>query len=221
MNELLFLGHIVLLYLIGVCFFQRKREWMILWLCTMPFLANLTIAKQITLWGFEVTSADVYSVAYFVGMNHYHETYGKKDAYKLVRLSLLFIFVMPLLLYIHTFYVPSSHDAYHEVFEKIFSVVPWVSCVSIISFALSQYLERFLFTCMQSFKAHYQTRSFLTTSISQLFDTAFFTYFAIGYLVHQPWHVFMMSYALKQLIICSWFGLSVMQKQGEKLYVRD
>ena len=222
MNEILFCAHVILLYVIGVMIFQQRREWQVVWLCVMPILANLTLAKQIMICGFEVTSSDVYSVAYFVGMNHYHETYGKKAAFELVRLSMLCIIVMPLLLLMHTFYLPSVHDVYHEVFVKIFGFVPWVAAVSVASFTLSQYLERTLFAYSQTMiQGHYHYRSFITASISQLFDTAFFTFFAVSYLVHQPWHVFIISYVIKQIIICGWFCISRIHQPEEPHYVRD
>tara|TARA_A100001015_G_C15016392_1_gene725737 strand:+ start:1131 stop:1808 length:678 start_codon:yes stop_codon:yes gene_type:complete len=221
MNEALFLLHLLALYLLSVTIFHKKHHWHIVWLCIMPVLANLTIAKQIMLFGFEVTTADVYSVAYFVGMNSYHERYGLKSAYKLVRLSLSITVIVPILLCVHTVYIPSTHDEYQSVFVKLFTLVPWISLVSFGSFAISQFFERRLFAYFATRRSFvYETRSFLSASISQVLDTALFTYIALGGLVHKPMDVFIVSYSIKLLILSIWCCISLLHKNKVEAYVR-
>ena len=219
MNEIMYLMHIVLLYVTYSLYFQKTDYKQIAWLCLMPVLANLSLAKQVMILGFEVTTADVYSVAYFVGMNQFHELHGYHKANKMVRFTLVVAILTSLTLSAHIIYTPSIHDTYHEVFSKVYGIMPSIALLSLISFALSQFLERNIFELLlQRSRWSYLQRSLLSASLAQFFDTAFFTYFALSGIMHNCWDVFLVSYFIKQACLLVWFALAVVKNLNKRDY---
>ncbi len=205
MNNIIFLLHTLLLYTVTYIARYFGRQTLVLWLCFLPVCANLVVTKQIMLFGFEVTSADVYTIAFFFGMNIIHEQYGKSQAYRTLVLTMIVTLAIPFLLSMHLLYEPSIHDKLHTSFDLVFGITPKIASLSFVSFCLSQIFERVLFGYISKhYTWSFVLRSFVAVTCSSLIDTWFFTFTALSSIVFDLWSVFFVSYAIKQICLLVW-----------------
>ena len=200
MNEWLFFIHILLLliFIRSSLFFGKSA--LIAFCSLQTILANLFIAKEITLFSLPVTPTDAYTIGTFFTLNLIRERYGSEEAKKMIHLNLLFLLFFILMGTIQTRYIPTLNDTTHSSYVNILSIAPRIFIASTISFYLSQLLDNSLFFRARKLLS-FPFAMLISLSLSQLFDTIFFTYIGLSGILTNLVSVIFFSYLIKLIAI--------------------
>lgn len=203
MNELIFLCHIILLLL----FLRFFRKWgeggLYVYIGSLAVFANVFIIKQITLFGFNVTCSDVYTVGMIFGLNLLQEFYGKKAAKKAANISFILLLFFLVLTQLNLLYIPSKFDTAHSSFNTIFKFTPRIIISSIFVFFLMQRFDIFLYGILKkkAAKRFFFLRNISVAIVSQFLDTALFSFLALYGIVANIYHILLVSFIVKMVTI--------------------
>ena len=203
MNEGIFLVHATLVLAFSLFSLKMGKNALVGFIVIQAFLANFFIQKQIVWFGFTVTCTDVFSIGSLFSFNLLQEYFGKEEAKKAIKITFFLLFFSALMSQIHLFYTPSVQDYSQEHYQKILGIIPRIFFISISVFFFSQYADMQIFTFLKKKKPKlsFASRSFISMAISQLLDTALFTYLALYDVVSSLFHVLVVSYFIKLSII--------------------
>jgi queuosine precursor transporter len=218
MNELLFTFHLTLILAITYTARRLGRDALIGWVILQPLLANLFVLKQITLCGFHVTCSDVYAVSAMLGVNFLQEYYGKETAKKALQLSLAAMLFFVLMSLLHLFYQPSSFDTTQNAYEIILGQSPRLFIASIGCFLLMQQIDLHIFAFLKQRcpRLPLRIRNVITLSFSQVFDSFFFTIFALSGILSNLTDIFLVSILIKCAI--AWY-LALCSPETKKITI--
>lgn len=203
MNELVFLMQILAVYVFTLLLFYGAREVLAGWMGLLGIMANLFVAKQVTLFGLEVTASDIYAVGLFLTLNLIQEFEGRDKGAKAMKIAFGFQLGFLALAYLHLLLVPNAHDQSQTAFETVLSTYPRVLAASLFTLWLVQKWDLFFFQWM---KNSFQTLSFTerniaTLVLSQALDTVLFTVLALGGVAGNLTHIILLSFMIKGLLI--------------------
>ena len=199
MNEILFAFHLLLILTITWAARHFGRDALMGWVILQPILANLFVLKQVVLFGFHVTCSDVYAVSAILGVNFIQEYYGKEPAKRTVwhsMLAMLFFVAMSML---HLSYEPSNYDISHGAYKVILEQSPRLFVASMLGFLLVQQIDIHLFAFLKEKLPHvpFRLRNLMSLTVSQIFDTFFFTIFGLSGIVCDLVDIFILSAIIK------------------------
>jgi queuosine precursor transporter len=203
MNELLFFLHTALIFSCTLGALKLGKGALQLWVCLMALLANLFVLKQITLFGLQVTSSDIFAVGGILGLNFLQEYHGKKTAKKATTLCLYTLILFAVFSKIHLLYTPSLEDRAAPFYEGILSQAPRLLIASLFVFFIVQHADLYLFGKLRSSKIRipFFARNLISLSLSQLLDTVLFTFIGLYGLIASPLDVIILSFFVKVLAI--------------------
>lgn len=201
-NEAMFIGQIIIVSAISILCRALGSQALVSWLCIQSILANLLVLKMVNLFGLDVTVSDAFTIGSLYCLNLLREDYDQAIAKKAVTCSFILLLTVGLLLSIHLAFKANTSDRMGPVYQSLFSAIIPIITLSGCLFLLTQLLDYFLFNMMKSSLPSRQLamRMFISISITQVIDTALFTYWALGSWVAQFWHVFFWSYCIKVFI---------------------
>ena len=87
MNELIFIGYIVIVSVASLIAARFGKEALIALISVEALLLNIFVLKQITLFGLTATAADALAVGSSLALNLFQEQYDKKTAQKAIWIS--------------------------------------------------------------------------------------------------------------------------------------
>ncbi|WP_082905025.1 queuosine precursor transporter [Chlamydia sp. 2742-308] len=189
--------------MLGIFCTSRGKAWLTGWLSLLSVIANIFVLKQVSLWGLEVTSADVYMVGLLTSLNYARELYSKESVGDAMLGSWFISIAFLILTHLHLALVPSSSDTTQKHFQALFSSTPRVIFASLVTMISVQILDVKLFVYLQkAFRYKYfGVRSALSLFISQLVDTVLFSFLGLyGYVAHLS-HVILFALVIKGVVI--------------------
>jgi queuosine precursor transporter len=202
-NELLFVIQIVFLSLGAAWAFKLGKDALSAFMCLQAVIANVLVLKQITLFGYHVTSAEPFSVAAALTLLLLQERYGYAQARNTIWVSFCVLVIFTISCQLHLAFTPSVYDTSQEHFVAIFGFMPRLLSASVIAFLVSQYSDAYLYAAFSTWhvfpSATWKTMACLT--ISQLIDTILFTFLALYSISSHPGHIIIFSYTIKLCII--------------------
>lgn len=209
-NEVLFLVHILIVSIFATIALKLKKEGLFSLICIQAVLANIFVTKQIMLAGFCVTCTDIFTVGISLCLNYLQEFYDKKTAEKAIWTSFFCLLFYVVMSQVHLFYFPANVDTFNEYFIKILSPMPRIIIASMFAYLVSQYTDTTIYAIL---KNKFGNKFFILRNcgsilISQLVDTALFTFLGLYSLVNNIWHIFFVSYLIKILSIFAIVPLS-------------
>jgi len=202
MNELIFLFHIIAITISCLLALRLGKEALITLIALQAILANLFITKEIALFSLCVTCTDAFSVGSGLALNLVQEYYGKTIAKQAILISffaLLFYLVMS---QFQLWYMPTNAQT-HIPFADILSIMPRLIFASMVAYVTSQYTDYYLYSLFKK-KFHNQLfiiRNYGALFISQLLDTIIFSFLGLYGIVHNVWHIILVSYLIKIITI--------------------
>jgi uncharacterized integral membrane protein (TIGR00697 family) len=208
MNECLFAFHSILTILCCRGALFLGKEALQCWVILQPILANLFVLKQITLFGFDATSSDLYVVGSVLGLNYLQEFFGKESARLASKLSLYTLGFFVIASSVHLLYTPSAHDTAHTSYAALFSYVPRLVFASFATFWIVQRFDIFFFGLLQKTGLKLFFRNLLSLFVSQFLDTLLFTFLGLWNVVASLFDVFFVSFLIKALSIVTLILLS-------------
>ncbi len=199
MNEIIFFLHTitVIAFILGA--FAMGKYALISCISLQLVLANLFVVKQMQLFGFNVTCADVFIVGTVLGLNLLQEYWGQKLANRTIWISFFVAIFYLVMTRFHLFYVPNSFDTTHQMFSGILQFIPRITIVSLLVFVFVQRIRSWLYAFL---KNRFQdkcffTRNILVTGSTQLLDTVLFSFFALYGIVGSVTNVIIISFSVK------------------------
>ena len=201
-NEAYFIIQITTVLITSVITRRLGSQAMVSWLCLQSILANLLVLKMIYLFGLEVTGSDAFMIGSLYTLNLIREDHGATEAKKAVMTSLLLMASTAGIFSIHCAFQSVASDqiapVYHTLLSGVIPVMGW----SGIIFLLAQVIDYSLFSMLKRIMPNHQLawRLFLSIAITQVADTALFTYWALDGWCSQFWDVLFWGYAIKVVI---------------------
>lgn len=202
-NELIFIFQILAVSIFSIVALKLKKEALFSLICVQAILANIFVTKQIVLAGFCVTCTDIFTIGISLCLNFLQEFYDKKSAIRAIWTSFFCLVFYVLMSQIHIFYNPAAVDTFHDYFVYILSPMPRIILASMFAYLVSQYTDTTIYGFL---KKRFENKFFILRNyssilISQLIDTALFSFLGLFGLVSNIWHIFFISYLIKILSI--------------------
>jgi len=202
-NEFIFLLHILVVSFFLILSFYLGKNFLFAFVCLQGVLANLFVLKQIYLFGFEVTSGDVFIVGSMVGINLLQEFYDSKTANGAILGSFLFMIVFLIMSIFQLAYTPSFHDVTNASYLDILKFAPRLIGASLVSFLIVQLLELKLYVFLQNFfkRKFFFLRNGFALILFQFLDTIIFSFLGLAGIVFDLKAIIFVSFAIKLLSI--------------------
>jgi uncharacterized integral membrane protein (TIGR00697 family) len=199
MNHLYFFIHllIVLLFLRVSLFF--KKNGLVTFVVLSVLFANFFILKQIRLFGFQVTCSDLYVVASFLGLAILQEKENEKACLEAMLLSFFAAIFFLVMGQMHLLYIPLQQDHYEQSYQILLKQNPRIVIVSVISYVLAQGVQVFSLYLLKKWPLF--IKMLIATIITQVFDTIFFTFFALWKIAANLIHIMILSIIVKAMML--------------------
>ncbi|MBU1008332.1 queuosine precursor transporter [Candidatus Dependentiae bacterium] len=203
MNELLFFLQAILVAGIVLGALVLGEEALVACISLLFVLANLFVTKQIMLFGFYVTSADVYIIGAVLGFNLLQEYFGREIARKAIWISFFISLVVLVLSQIHLSYLPNMYDTTQDSFVTIMGLLPRIVCASLVAHVGAQYVRLFFYGVLKRVceDRYFLARNLVVTVTEQLVDTVIFGFVGLYGVVHAVTDVFVVSFTIKVVVI--------------------
>jgi len=202
-NEALFSCHVLIVLIFSLGCLKIGKKALVAFIALQAFLANLFVLKQIDLFKFTVTATDVFTVGSLFSFNLLQEYFGKDEAKNTIKITFVLLLFATVMGQLHLFYAPSVLDTMQPHYHGLLSIMPRLAISSFLIFFLCQYLDMRIFSFLKKRAKglSFSSRTFLSMSISQFFDTLLFSFFALYGVVSHIWHIVFISYAIKLVVI--------------------
>jgi|SaaInlLV_10m_DNA_2_1039722.scaffolds.fasta_scaffold31289_2 queuosine precursor transporter len=202
-NELLFVLHVVIVSIAAVAALRLGKSALIGVMGLLMVLANLFVLKQITLFGLQVTCADVYIVGSVFSLSLLQEYFGKKVAHKAIWISFFMAVLYVALSQIHLLYVPSGYDVMQKHFLPLLKYMPRVIAASFVSYLFSQYTLLGVNILLKKIFGEKKLvlRNFGALVCSQGVDTIIFSFLGLYGIVHSVLQIMIFSFVIKIVVI--------------------
>lgn len=179
------------------------KELAIAWLAMLAVAMNLFVLKQISLFGWDVTSSDALAVGYLLGLNLIQEFFGKKLARRTVWITFFVASGFALLSQIHLCYLPNTHDLSNPHFTFLLSPTPRLLIASLSTFVIVQVVDLAFFGFLREKTGgkFLTLRTIAALIFSQTLDTVLFSFLGLYGLVFSVGHIIFLSLCVKGLVI--------------------
>lgn len=203
MNELYFLTQILFIVLFSYGAFRLGKAPLITAVSIQAILANFFVLKQMTFLGFEVTCSDAFTIGGMLCLNLIREHYGPETAKKTINTTFYFMVFFVVMSQMHLRFIPSSYDTTHFAYARLLNPAPRLLLSSLTVFYLVQHIDIRLFGWISHIlpKSTFPTRSLISISTSQLFDTILFSFLGLYGLVSKIGDIILISFLIKLCIV--------------------
>ena len=203
MNNLIFILHTIIIALTTITATKLGRQFAVSTIVIYGILANLFVLKQISLFGLEVTSSDVFVVGISLGLNLLQEKYNKETAQATIWMSFWGLLVYTVLSQFQIWYTPNSLDCTNQHFVALFAIAPRLTAASLISYLISQTIDVNLYSYLKNKLTNklYFIRNYASIAVSQLADTIIFSILGLYGLGYNLVHIIIFSYLIKLIAI--------------------
>ncbi len=170
---------LVALSFVLICF-RLGRSWLIAYIAISVVLLNLVVMKQVNVFTLEATLGNVIYASLFFATDLLSEHYGRKAAFKAVRIGFFAGIFGMIMLQFAMKYVPSEFDFAQESFVTLYTLAPRIVGASLFSYLLTQNLDVWIYHKIKgkTGEKFLWLRNIGSTTVSQLIDSFVFTYLA-------------------------------------------
>jgi len=189
-NELVFFLHTLSAGVILLGAARLGRTWLTALVVVCTVLMNIAVAKQMTLFGLQVTGGNVLFATVFLANDVLNEHFGLRAARRAVLTGFAAGLATVVMMQFALAYIPNEHDQAQEHLIFFFRGEAYgrIVVVSMISYLLAQLLDTQLYQIIRRASGRDRLlwlRSNASTWVSQAFDTVFFTTAAlVGTFIH-------------------------------------
>lgn len=146
MNELLFFGAIILAFpcvaLVGKLF---GKYGLIAWVAIATILANILTAKQVTLFGLDVTLGSIMFSSTYLATDILSERCGLKTARKAVNIGMMSALVFIATSQYCLLFTPNAFDFVNDSMKNLFAISLRITSASVALFYLANLADVYLF----------------------------------------------------------------------------
>lgn len=206
MNEALFFITIIVNFA-GVIFAYKffGKMGVFAWIALATIVANVEVLKCVDIFGMALTLGNVTYGSIFLATDILNEKYGVEEAQKSVYLGFFALLMFTIITQIDLHYISNEADFVGEAMKTLFTITPRICFASMSAYFVSNmmdvYLYKFIRNILPSDKFLW-VRNNGATCLSQLFDTAMFTYigFAGVFSKEVVFQLFITTYLIKVFI---------------------
>lgn len=206
MNEALFFITIIVNFA-GVIFAYKFfcKMGVFAWIALATIIANVEVLKCVDILGMALTLGNVTYGSIFLATDILNEKYGVEEAQKSVYLGFFALLMFTIMTQIDLHYISNEADFAGEAMKTLFTITPRICFASMSAYFVSNmmdvYLYKFIRNILPSDKFLW-VRNNGATCLSQLFDTAMFTFigFAGVFSKEVVFQLFITTYLIKILI---------------------
>lgn len=206
MNEVLFFITIIVNFA-GVIFAYKffGKMGIFAWIALATIVANVEVLKCVDIFGMALTLGNVTYGSIFLATDILNEKYGVEEAQKSVYLGFFALLMFTIITQIDLHYISNEADFAGEAMKTLFTITPRICFASMSAYFVSNmmdvYLYKFIRNILPSDKFLW-VRNNGATCLSQLFDTAMFTYigFAGVFSKEVVFQLFITTYLIKVFI---------------------
>lgn len=203
MNEALFFLQTLLIIIFAFGALKLGKGALTAWVAIQAVIANLFVLKQIKLFGFDVTASDAFAIGSLLGINFLQEFFSREDANLAAKVCFYFMLFFALVSQLHLLYQPAEFDTTQSAFQILLSPSPRLFLASMGTFLLVQQVDiRFFQFLKKKFSStSFSTRTAITLLLSQLLDTAIFSFAGLYGLVISIADIIVVSLIIKLIVI--------------------
>lgn len=203
LNEFIFAGHVMFVSLATILFARIGKEALVAYISLLFVIANIFVIKQVSLWGWNATSADAFIIGVSFGINLLQETWGKEIARKTIWISFACSAFYMIMAQFLLAYNPINSDVTHSHFAFLMANTWRIVIASFISYIITQMADTYLYAYMRrkTNNRFFVVRNYLSMCSSQLFDTILFSYLGLYGIINNIGHIIIISYLLKLVAI--------------------
>ena len=151
-----------------------KKEGLYAWLAIATILANLTVCKIISIFGYTTSLGNVLFASTFLATDIMSEKYGIKDAKKGVYLSVFSGITFIIITQLTLLFIPSSDDVVNEAMKTLFNVSIRTTAASMFMFFISNMADIYLYNGL---KKKYPKNMWLRNNVSTILCNCIENYF--------------------------------------------
>ncbi len=202
-NELLFIVHSIIISLFALGALTIGPYALAAFVCIQCLLANLFVIKQITLFGFNATATDAFTIGAVLGLNLLQEYYGRDIARKTIWINFFLLIFYAIVSQIHVLYTPSPSDFAQICFVELLNFMPRIVVASFTVYLISQTADYLLYGFLKrTWKNKWLiVRNYTSITITQLLDTVLFSFLGLYGIIDHIWEVIAISYSIKLVAI--------------------
>lgn len=179
MNEiLLFLEVIVMFSIVLIINKLFKKEGLIAYIGVASILANIQVAKQITIFGLDATLGNVMFASTFLATDILTEYYSKKDAIKGVNVGLFSVIIYLICTQITLLFVPNSVDFVNDSMKTMFELAPRICLSSLLMYYIANRVDVILYSKLKDKKTKIWVRNNLCTIVCNCAENFGFNFLA-------------------------------------------
>ena len=199
MNHLIFVAHSFVISCALLVFAQLGLAALTSFISLLFVLTNIFVIKQIEILDYGVTSADAYIIGVSFGINLIQEIWGKQAAQKTIFISFASCFFYLVMGYFQIWYIAAAYDTSHQHFVFLMNHSLRIMIASLISYLIVQYFDTIMYGYLQkkSEGNYFIARNYVSMFSSQLFDTLIFSFLGLYGIVHNIFHIIIVSYGIK------------------------
>ena len=220
LNELLFLSQIFIICLCIIGFAILGKEALIGFIGLLFVMANIFVIKQINLFGWTVTSADIFIIGISFSINLLQEFWGKTIAQKATwisfALSVFYLIIGKCIIA----YTPAVIDDAHTHLVFIMENTSRIVIASFISYLITQFIDIQIYGYLKEKTAgkYFALRNYFSLCFSQLLDTIIFSFLGLWGIVAYISDIIILSYSIKLLTIFCMSPFLIFAKKIIKKY---
>ena len=144
-NELIFAIHLITVVALVAVAYYTHRSVLVLMVAFSSVIANVFVLKEITLFGFEATPVEVYTIGCVLSLNLLQDRSGRLATRLPLILSFCALGLMAVASFFQLAYHPGLHDAFDPSYRSVFASTPRLVMASLISFWVTMQLDVRLF----------------------------------------------------------------------------
>ncbi len=175
MNEMLWILTLILCFsFIVLCYKYLGKTGLFIWIVVATLVSNIQTIKIVELFGLETSLGTILYGSTFLATDILNYKYGVKESRKTITYGFLAMIVMALFMLICLLYKPSVNDFSQDSLSLIFSFNARITIASLVGFAVSQFIDTFLFDKLQKKYNKLWLSNNGSTMICQIIDTIIF-----------------------------------------------
>ncbi|MCX5921843.1 MAG: queuosine precursor transporter [Candidatus Dependentiae bacterium] len=198
-NELIFSAHSLFIAASALLALRMGKEALVAFISVQCILANIFVTKQTTLFGFNATCSDAFTIGAVLGLNLLQEYFGQESAKKAIWTSFGLLAFYGIVSQIQLAYVPSPSDTMQDHFQAILGFMPRIVIASFVVYLVVQFFDSWLYARLKIalVNRHLVIRNGASIIVSQLLDTILFSFLGLYGIVDNILHIIIVSYIIK------------------------
>ncbi|MGW8194146.1 MAG: queuosine precursor transporter [Desulforhopalus sp.] len=152
-----------------------------IWVPIAIILANIQVLKMVDLLSIGVTLGNITYASSFLVTDILSENYGKESARKAVYIGFFSLLTTVVIMNIALMFTPNQFDFIQESLRNIFAILPRIALASLVAYGVSQLHDVWAYNFWKTRLPDVRflwLRNNASTMISQLLDSAIFTFIA-------------------------------------------